>query len=49
MDTREGNEIGLELVQIHVERTVESQRRSHGGDDLGDEPVKVREAGLLDA
>ena len=30
------NQIGLELVKIHVESAVESQRRGNGADDLGD-------------
>jgi len=36
--------IGLEFVQIDVERTVKTERRSDGRDNLSDETVKVREA-----
>lgn len=38
------DQVGLELVQINVERTNETQRRSDGRDNLSDETVKVREA-----
>lgn len=41
MDTGVGHKVGLELVQIDVEGTVESQRRGDGADDLGDETVQV--------
>lgn len=31
----------LELVHIHIESSVKSERRSQRGDDLGNEPVQV--------
>ena len=43
------NKVGLELVEIDVERTVEPQRRRDGGDDLSDEAVEVGEAWLSNA
>jgi hypothetical protein len=43
MDPRERNQVGLELVQIDVEGTVESKRCGNGGNDLGDETVEVGE------
>lgn len=39
------HKIGLEFVQINVERTVKTERRSDGRDNLSDETVKVRETG----
>lgn len=36
-----GDQVGLELVEINVEGTVESQRRGDGADDLGDQAVEV--------
>ena len=33
MDTRVGDQVGLELSQIDVERTIESERSSDGGDN----------------
>lgn len=41
VDARVGHKVGLELVQINVERTIESQRRGDGADDLGNEAVEV--------
>jgi hypothetical protein len=41
VDARVGHKIGLELVQINVERTVESQRRGDGADNLGNQTVEV--------
>jgi hypothetical protein len=46
MDTREGNQVRLELVQIDVEGAVEAERSSNRRDDLSNKPVKVGEAGL---
>ena len=46
VDTRERHQVGLELVQVNVEGAVEAQRRRHRGDNLGDQAVKVDEAGL---
>lgn len=41
VDTGIGDQVGLELVQIDVERTVEAQGRSDRADDLGDQAVQV--------
>lgn len=41
VNTRVGHEVGLELVQINVEGTVESQGRGDGADDLGDQTVEM--------
>ena len=41
MDARVGHKVGLELVQINVERTVESQRGCDGADNLGNQTVEV--------
>jgi hypothetical protein len=41
VDTGVGNQVGLELVEVDVEGTVEAQRRSDGADDLGDQAVQV--------
>ena len=41
MNPRVRHQVGLELVQIHVERAVEAQRGRDGGDDLTDEPIQV--------
>ena len=41
MDTGVGHKVGLELVQINVERTVESQRGCDGDDNLGNQTVEV--------
>jgi hypothetical protein len=43
------NQVGLELVQVDVQRTVETQRSSDGGDNLGDKPVEVGERRRSDA
>lgn len=42
MDSRVGDQIGLELGQIHIQRPVESQRGGDGGDDLRDQPIQIR-------
>lgn len=49
VDSGVGNEVGLELVDIDVEGTVEAEGGSHGGDDLGNESVEVGVAGSLNA
>lgn len=49
MNSGEGHQVGLELVQVDVERAVEAERGCDAGDDLGDDPVKVGVAGALDA
>ena len=41
MNPREGNQVGLELIQVDVEGSIESEGSGDGGDDLGDEPVEV--------
>merc|ERR1719158_885106 len=41
VDPRVGHKVGLELVQIDVQGSVEPQRGSDGGDDLADQPVEV--------
>lgn len=43
------HQVGLELVQIDVERSVEAERSGDGGDDLSDETVQVLVVGTLDA
>lgn len=49
VDTGEGDEVGLELVQVDVERAVEAQRGGDRRDDLGDQAVEVGERGGRDA
>jgi hypothetical protein len=41
VDTRVRHKVGLELVQIDVERTIEAQRRGDGANNLGDEAVEM--------
>lgn len=41
VDTGVGHEVGLELVQVDIERAVESERRRDRADDLRDQPVEV--------
>jgi hypothetical protein len=41
VDTGVGDQVGLELVQVDVEGTVESEGGGDGADDLGDEAVEV--------
>lgn len=41
VNTRVRDQVGLELVQIHVECTVEAQGGSDGADDLGNQAVEV--------
>lgn len=41
VDTRVGDQVGLEFVQIDVECTIESQGGRDGADDLGDQAVEV--------
>lgn len=47
MDTGVGHQVGLELSQIYVEGTVESQRGGDGGYDLADESVQVGVCGAF--
>jgi hypothetical protein len=49
MDSRERNQIGLELVQINVQGTVKSKRGSDGRHDLSNETVEVGKGGRGDA
>jgi hypothetical protein len=39
------NQVGLELVEIDVQRAIKSQRSSDGGNNLSDQPVQVRKTG----
>ncbi len=48
MDTGVGDQVSLELSDINVEGTIESEGSSEGGDDLGDESVQVGVGGSLD-
>jgi len=48
MDSGVGDEVGLELGDIDVQGTIESEGGSQGGDDLGDESVEVGVGGSLD-
>lgn len=41
VDTRVWNQVRLELVQVHIQSTVEPQRRRDGADDLSNEAVEV--------
>ena len=41
VNARVGHQVGLELVQVHVEGSVKPQGSRDGGDNLGDEPVEV--------
>jgi hypothetical protein len=47
VDTGVGDQVGLELVEINVERAVETERCSDGRDNLGDQAVEVLVAGAL--
>ncbi len=48
VDTRVRDQVGLELVQVHVKGTVEAERRGDGGDDLGDQAVEMLVVGAGD-
>jgi len=48
VDPGVGHQVGLELSQINVEGTIESERSGDGGNDLADKPVEVGVAGSLD-
>lgn len=41
VDTRIGDQVGLELVEIDVEGTVEAQRRGDGRDNLSNQAVEM--------
>jgi len=47
MDTGVGHEVSLELSDIHVKGTVESEGGGEGRDDLGDQSVQVGVGGAL--
>ena len=49
MNPWEGDQIGLELVQIDVQGSIETQRRSDGRNDLGNQSVKVGEGWRSDS
>merc|ERR1719258_209114 len=48
VDARVRHEVGLELGDVHVERTVEAERRGERGDHLAEEAVQVRVRRALD-
>lgn len=48
VNARVWNQVGLELVQVYIEGTIETQTGCDGTDDLGDEAVKVLEVGTGD-
>ena len=48
METWERNKVGLELVHVDVQFTIESDSCSHGGHDLADDVVQVGVAWSLD-
>mmetsp|Transcript_29185 Transcript_29185/g.73702 ORF Transcript_29185/g.73702 Transcript_29185/m.73702 type:complete len:506 (-) Transcript_29185:117-1634(-) len=48
VDARVGDEVRLELGDVHVERAVEAQGRCQGGDDLREEPVQISVGRPLD-
>ena len=48
VDTRVGHQVGLELSDIDVQGTVETQRGRQGRDDLSDQAVQVGVRGALD-
>ena len=41
MDPRVRNQVGLELIEIHIESSVKPEAGRDGGDDLGYEAVEV--------
>lgn len=41
VDSRVGDEVGLELVKIDVESAIKAQRGGDGADDLGNQAVEV--------
>jgi len=48
MDSGVGNQVSLELSDIDVEGTIESEGSGQGGDNLGNESVQVGVGGSLD-
>ena len=49
VDTGERHQVGLELVQINVQGSIETKRGRDGGNNLSNETVQVGEAGRGDA
>ena len=49
VDTGVGHQVGLELVEVDVEGTVETQGSGDGRNDLSDQTVQVLVAGALNA
>mmetsp|Transcript_33652 Transcript_33652/g.54772 ORF Transcript_33652/g.54772 Transcript_33652/m.54772 type:complete len:474 (-) Transcript_33652:67-1488(-) len=41
MQTREGHQVGLELVEVHIQFALETQRRRHRRNHFGDQSVQV--------
>jgi len=41
MDSRVRNQVGLELIDIHIETAVEAQRRSQRRNDLSNQSVEI--------
>ena len=48
VDTWVGHQVGLELSQINIEGSIESERSSDGRDDLTNESVQVSVGGSFD-
>ena len=47
VDPGVGDQVGLELVQVHVESAIEPQRSGDGGNNLRDQTVEVGVGGPL--
>jgi len=47
VDARIGDQIGLELGNIHVQGTIKTERRGQRGDDLSDQSVKIGVGGAF--
>ena len=47
VDPGVGDQVGLELVQVHVESAIEPQRSGYGGNNLRDQTVEVGVGGPL--
>jgi hypothetical protein len=41
VDARVRDQVGLELVEIHIESTVETKAGSYGADNLGNQTVQM--------
>lgn len=48
MNARERHEVGLELIQVDIEGTVEAQAGGDRANHLGDEPVEMIKARARD-